>query len=166
MLTQLPYNDAICKVARSEYLMDVTSDDKKIAKVGNHLEVDGANLPVLSQLSKLFDRFVIESISVTFKSAVATTRDGFVYVAIDYDGVLDEKDLTVSKILRYPNQSGPVRNSFTLPLKYDRTPRYVHGTDFRDKLGRILVYATCGEKNLTLGTIFVNYNITLMSLTG
>lgn len=166
-MRQTAYNDATCHVARTEWLCDVKSDNSKEFKLSTSIEVDGSNLPVLSKLSKLFDRYIVNSISILYKGSVATTRDGVVYFGIDYDGATKTGEVGLSKILKYPNKSAAVWvQEAVLPLKYDKVLRFVKGTDLRDKLGSVICYASTDKENLVLGTLFVKYNVTLMSLSG
>lgn len=165
-LVQQPNNDAVCRVNRTEWLCSVKTGSDFSYGYKASLEVDGANLPVLSKLSKLFDRFVVHSISLVYKGSVATTRDGVVYFGIDYDNGASTTQ-TTSSIMRYPNKSCPVwTRECSLPLKYDNVVRYIRGNDLRDKLGSALVAASSDKSGLELGVIFVKYDITLMSLSG
>lgn len=166
LLSQLPYNDATCRVGRTEWLLDVETNDSGLASSATCIEVDGANLPVLSSLAKLFDRFVVHSISLIYRGAVSTVTDGSLYLGIDYDSA-SSAPKSLSDILRYPMKNCPVfQSEMVLPLKYDNSVRYVRGTDMRDKLGKALAYVTKSKAKITLGTVFVRYDITLMSLTG
>lgn len=166
-MRQTAYNDATCHVNRTEWLCDVKTDNEKKAGGIVCIEVDGANLPVLSKLSKLFDRYIVNSISVVYKGAVATTRDGVVYIGIDYDNATKANEVNLPKVLKFSNKSCAVwTQDSVLPLKYDRVVRFVKGTDLRDKLGSVLYYGSSDKENLVLGTLFVKYDITFMSLSG
>lgn len=156
------YNDATCRVNRIEFLMDAK------AKGTSNIEVDGANLPVLSRLSKMFDRYQVIGIQVVYRGSVATTCDGTIYVAFDYDGKIEETKLDLTAILKFPGMSCPVwTGEKSFPLKFDRSVRYVKGNDLRDKLGTVMCVVngntTAGK---TFGTIFVKYDIMLQSLSG
>lgn len=165
-LRQQPNNDAVCRVNRTEWLCSVTTDSNSNYSSKTCLEVDGVNLPVLSKLSKLFDRYVVHSISLLYKGSVATTRDGVVYFGIDYDNGAPNS-LSAPVVMRYPNKSCPVwTRECVLPLKYDNVVRYVRGNDLRDRLGSAVVAATSDKAKLELGVIYVKYDITLMSLSG
>lgn len=166
-MTQLPYNDATCHVARTEWIAEVKSSNDSSSSVAVSLEVSSDALPVLSKLAQLFDRYIVNSISLLYKGAVATTRDGVVYFGIDYDGRASKETLSIQKVLKFPNKSCAVWSSdCALPLKYDKQVRYVKGTDLRDKLGKVIAYATTDKPNIVLGNLFVKYDLTLTSLTG
>lgn len=166
-MTQVAYNDATCRVNRIEWLVDVKSANTSSAHGATSIEVDGVNLPVLSSLGKLFDRYIVHSIQVIYRGSVSTIVDGTVYVAFDYDGKATDCD-SVSFVLKYPGNSCPVyTREMVFPLKFDQSTRYVRGTDLRDQLGKVLYYCTTtNKKDAIIGTIFVRYDITLMSLTG
>lgn len=164
-LSQVGSNDAMCRVKRTEWLSDVTTESNTfLAKGFADLEVDGKNLPVLSQLSKLFDRFVVHSIVLIYRGAVATTRDGVVYFGIDYDSQMTLDKISDSTVLKFPNKSCSVwEKEVRLPLQYEPSVRYVKGKDFRDLLGRA-IWSASSDKKVKLGTIFVYYDVTLLSL--
>lgn len=166
-MTQLPYNDATCHVTRTEWLSAVKTDNSSSSAIAVSFEVDSDSLPVLGKLSKLFDRYIVNSVSLVYKGAVATTRDGVVYFGVDYDGKTQKGDVSIQRVLKFPNKSCPVwTTESVLPLKYDKSVRYVKGTDLRDKLGSILCYASSDKAGLLLGNLFVKYDITLTSLSG
>lgn len=167
MQQQSGFNDATCKVSRTEWLTDIKSETDAAAHGAISVEVDGANLPVLSSLAKLFDRYTVQNLTIIYRGAVSTITDGVVYFAFDYDGAAKGVD-NISAILKFPGRSVPVYTpESSFPLKFDASTRYVRGTDMRDQLGKVLYFCTTTKKKDTIvGTLFVKYDITLFSLTG
>jgi hypothetical protein len=166
-LSQLPFNDATSRIRRVEWFASVKMDASKTSfGYTQSISLKDSTMPVLTKLSALFDKFIVHSISIHYKGSSATTRDGVVYVAFDYNG--DNKTPGVlNDVVGKPYVSCPVwQSDVKLPLKFDSTTRYVKGTDPRDKLGTCLIFATsvASKTEVVLGEIFVEYDITLIGL--
>lgn len=162
------FNDATSRIRRTEWFGSVVvAKSKSSVGYSQEISLDNKDLPVLSKLAAIFDKYVVNSIDLVYKGSVSSTRDGAVHLAFDYDAKAKDPE-SLSSILGHPNVSGAVWISqIKLPLKFDKSTRYVRGTDVRDKLGKLLWYATTtanASASITLGEVYINYDITFSGL--
>lgn len=159
--------DPVCRVNRIDWIKSV-SFGTSATSVGamETIQPNDENLPVISKLAAIWDKFVVHSIALIYRGGCSSMRDGMIYLAFDYDGATKQVK-AVSDVVNKPYVCGPLwSKELRLQLRFDSQVRYCAGTDLRDKLGNICLFATTNAeaKGITVGEVFVHYDITFSGL--
>lgn len=164
-------SDGRIVLSRKELLATVSLDANSSSSVAN-TPLSPSSLPFLKGLSKNFELFRWDRVSLFYKPAVGSTYGGLVTIGVDWDGAnVPTTRAGVSALS--PNRTVPAwqdseSTPMSLPLERLRSrPWYVpqsSASDTTDKYPATIVYAldgTSAKNKQTVGEIWISYQCTM-----
>lgn len=137
------------------------------AKVSMSFRLRPSEFKFAANLSKCFQRFKFDKLSVKYVAGVGTNKSGMVSMGVDWDITQAAKDRTQIAALT-PNMSEPVhlsgRGAAIMPIPITRLrgrPWYQISKEDQDGTPASLhVAAVSGTEEMTVGEIWIMYTIT------
>lgn len=125
------------------------------------------NKPVLlASLAKVYTRADIHAMSFHYRPSVGTTKDGHIYVAVDWEAA-DASPRTEAKVkVMQPQIRQPVwgEGSMILPVKRLQEKRNLHVAT--DKPFALQIALTATNPAIDVGEILISYDLTLSGPSG
>lgn len=166
-ITSNQSNDIPIRIKRMEFYGSITFKNSSTATFSQSFSPGNSNCIVLSKFGKLYETYKVHGMSVVFKTASRTTRDGQVIVAVDYN-TKSLGPVERARLLSMPNMIFPIhKDNSRLRVVVAPTLRYVVSSDLsRDSPFAIQAIATTDttETEFLCGDIFLEYDIEFMGL--
>lgn len=162
-------SSAPVRIRRTDYFFTVKVPSGK-TEGGDVKDFSPNELNVLSKFAKIYECFLVHSVSVSFSPMMSKNAAGQIIVAIDYGAKNTPDKVSKASLLVMANRVGPITNKLAnLPVRVNPTEvRYTDPTDAsRDKPFTVLVYASGVSSNsseISVGDIMVSYDITFYGL--
>lgn len=165
--------DGSIRIRRKEFLAEIKG---QTGGVNGYKLLTPGSFAWLANLAKAFDRFMVHSMSIHWKAAVGTNRDGLVSYGIDWDSSKAERMTRQMVLALTPVNDHPVWQSASMPLpkgKLMSRKEYVirkdGGADSKagdfDCMPGYLLYSMTGIEGLVYGEFWVDYDLTLFGTT-
>lgn len=155
------------RVTHEEFWSTVAiSDSAEVKTLG--FKLTNSNMPVqLASLAKVYDRYTLNSLVLTYHPSVGTTQNGALTVAVDWDSQDTTPTLAKCKAM-WPQIRTPVWQTATLVLPakklQDKKELYTDKTPFAIQVAMGL--GTAAQKNLVMGEIYIRYDISFYGVAG
>lgn len=160
------------RFSRHELVSELKADAQGV--INTVLPIVPTSMPLLKKLAGAFERSRWLRLSVYYVSATGTMKQGSVQYGIDWDYTAKTSGNSASKVVAYtPSWSGPIwqarGNRVNCPRsRLQGRSWYLHNSsaDDVDKgPGQIVVYAAGLEANMTIGNLWVQYEILMSGTT-
>lgn len=160
----LSTTDPSIRITRTEWLHSVTASNTSDKITDTVVCPATSSIAVLSKLGGMFEKFVVHKMTLIYRGSAGATKDGMVFLAVDYDAVTTAPN-TKADVLKMAFKSCLISTrEMAMPVSSDSAVRYVDGSDKRDKFVRALTCTTNRDSGTTVGELFVTYDITFSGM--
>lgn len=163
------------RIRHREFVKDLTTNG-----TANQLSIMRVNpgnttmFPWLSSIANRFESYVFNGLRFNYVPSVGTTSTGAIALAPDYDAADDNSGISKPKLLTFDDSvRGPLWKGFSCICKKNNLQKsksyYVldglapAGTDIKMYDALQLIISTTTSSNMTIGELWVEYDITLLT---
>lgn len=159
-------NTGVCMITHTEYVTDIVSQASDSLMCNLRINPQSADtFTWLSAFALRFEQYKFHSLKFMYKPSVATTKDGYVVIATDFD-VYDEAPVDKATMLAWRMaKKGAVWQEVTLDVSQEANSQgykycdvSTRGDARLDDLGKLYAYGGTGSA-VTCGELYVSYTV-------